>query len=130
MELKMQPLTLKKLQETFVNKICTIITTTVSKMNFTDQQFADFFTGLVESLDDNGVFIRHHITGCKSFYTWNFIVGILEEQVLKEDDPEYKQIANKITPVVQEKSPQNQFVDPEALMNLTRKNTPMIQKNQ
>lgn len=132
MELKMKALTTKKLQETFLNKICTIITTTVNKTNFDDEQFSDFFTGLVESLDEDGVFIKHHITACKSFYAWNYIVGILEEQVIEQSDPRYKEITEKIEPIIQAKKTQNQspYIDPELLMNLAKNNSIMIQKKE
>lgn len=92
----MKSITIKKLQESFNGKICTILTKTVAKTNFQDQQFADFFTGLVESIDEDGIFTRHHITNCLNFYPMEQIIGILEEQVILETDPSYKEIVQEI----------------------------------
>lgn len=88
--------TIKKLQEYFTGKVCTILTVTVNKVNFTDQQFFDFFTGKIDAVDEDGIFARHHITGCVNFYPFEHITGILEEQVIQEDDPKYTKIVEDI----------------------------------
>ena len=92
----MKAITVKKLQDAFIGKFCTILTSTIAKTNFQDQQFSDFFTAIVEHIDEDGVFAKHHITGCKNFYSWSHIVGILEEQVISEDNPEYEKIIQEI----------------------------------
>lgn len=92
----MNSTTIKKLQNCFCGKICTILTKTIAKTNFQDQQFADFFTGIVESIEEEGVFTKHHITGCLSFFSFQHVVGILEEQVILETDPSYKEILEEV----------------------------------
>ena len=130
--------TIKKLHEQFVGKICTVLTTGVSKSNFSDIQFADFFTGFIESIDEDGVWTRHHLSGCKNFYPMAFLVGIMEEQVVQEDDPEYGKLVEKIEktpqeskPFVQEYDPnKSPFVDPEMLAAIAKKgHSTMIRKN-
>jgi hypothetical protein len=122
----MKALTVKKLQEAFVGKVCTILTSTVAKSDFKDQQFSDFFTAIVESLDEDGIFAKHLMTGCRNYYTWPHIVGILEEQVVQQNNPEYENIlkevkkappenAMSIVPVDPNASP---FVDPDLMASL------------
>lgn len=124
----MKALTVKKLQEAFVGKVCTILTSTVAKTDFQDQQFSDFFTAIVESLDEDGIFAKHHMTGCRNYYTWPHIIGVLEEQVIQQDDPKYEEIMQEIkkapverqqtiVPVDPNASP---FVDPELMASLAR----------
>ncbi len=128
----MKALTVKKLQEAFTGKVCTILTSTVAKTNFQDQQFSDFFTAIVETLDEDGIFAKHHMTGCRNYYTWPHIVGILEEQVIQQDDPKYEEIMQEIkkapverqqtiVPVDPNASPNaSPFVDPEMMASLAR----------
>jgi hypothetical protein len=105
---------IKKMQETFVGKVCTVLTVGVGKNNFQDQQFADFFTGIVDSIDEDGIFTRHSLTGCKNFYAMNHIVGIMEEQVICEDNPEYQNIVNEVKNAPEQKKPMVLGVDPKA----------------
>lgn len=122
----MKALTIKKLQEAFVGKVCTILTSTVAKTNFQDQQFSDFFTAIIESIDEDGIFAKHHMTGCQNYYTLPHIVGIFKEQVIQEDDPKYEEIMQEvkkapverqqtIVPVDPNSSP---FVDPDSMAYL------------
>lgn len=90
----MKQTTLKKMTELFIGKICTILTEPIAKSNFSDPQFADFFTGVVDSIDEDGIFTTHTLTGCKNFYHFKNVVGIIEEQVLNEQNPEHKKIIN------------------------------------
>ena len=106
--------TIKKLQEKFVGKVCTILTCGIAKNNFADQQFADFFTGIVDSIDEDGIFTRHHLTGCRNFYAMNHVVGILEEQVIGEDNPEFEKIVQEVQKAPDDKKPVVMGVDPNA----------------
>lgn len=127
----MKTLTIKRLQENFVGKVCTILTTTIAKTNFHDTQFSDFFTGIIESLDDDGIFARHHMTGCKNFYTWNHVVGLLEEQVIEETNPKFQEIIEEIrktppnqqaiVPVDPKASNSNPYIDPDFMANIIKK---------
>lgn len=106
--------TVKKLQDKFVGKVCTILTTTISKTNFQDQQFSDFFTAIIESIDEDGVFAKHYTTGCTNYYTWSHIVGILEEQVISQDDPKYEEIIKEVKKAPVENQRTILPVDPNA----------------
>jgi len=116
--------TIKKLQERFVGKICTILTTPIAKTNFSDTQFADFFTCVIDNLDEDGVLATHPNTGCKNFYNLTNIIGIVEEQVFYEDNPEHAEIISKIKdlPKTPEKTPENPngFVDIDMMDKLTK----------
>jgi len=122
----MKALTAKKLQEAFVGKVCTILTSTVAKSDFKDQQFSDFFTGIIETIDEDGIFAKHLMTGCRNYYTWPHVVGVLEEQVVEQTNPEYENIlkevkkappenALSVVPVDPNASP---FVDPDLMASL------------
>lgn len=92
----MKALTVKKIQEAFTGKVCTILTSTIAKTNFQDQQFSDFFTAIIDYVDEDGIFAKHHMTGCRGFYSWSHVVGILEEQVIQQDDPKYEEILSEV----------------------------------
>jgi hypothetical protein len=139
MEIKMKTLTVKKLQG-FVGHVCTILTNSVCKRDFTDTQFPDFFLGIVESIDEDGVFSTHPITGCKNFYSWPHIVGIFQEQVIEETNPEYKQIVEEAKKVPQQQQPnifpleidpkkQSPFVNPDMMAELAKQAKEIQRKN-
>ena len=116
--------TIKKLQQKFVGRICTILTNTVAKKDFSDQQFADFFTGVIDEIDDDGVFTTHVLTGCKNFYFFSQIIGIVEEQVLDKNNPEHAKIIEKVKDKGQNsakniKTSDEPFIDIEDLANLS-----------
>lgn len=116
--------TIKKLQQKFVGRICTILTNTVAKKDFSDQQFADFFTGVIDEIDDDGVFTTHVLTGCKNFYFFSQIIGIVEEQVLDQNNPEHAKIIEKVKDKGQNsakniKTSDEPFIDIEDLANLS-----------
>lgn len=121
--------TIKKLQEYFTGKICTVLTTGVNKTMFSDIQFSEFFTGFVESIDEDGIWTRHHLTGCKNFYPIGYVVSIMEEQIVQESDPNYKKLMEQVEktppearPMVQQFDPkQSQFVNPEMLAAIAKK---------
>jgi len=136
----MQTSTLDKLKEFFLGKVCTVITVGVNKGAFPDQQFAEFFTGIVEAIDKDGVFTKHHLTGCKNFYAMEYVVGIIEEQVITDDNPKYQEIVEEVKKLPKESKPSvvdmnlnPQFVDPAMLAALQKQAQQgmgkMIQKN-
>lgn len=130
----MKSATLKKLQE-FVGQVCTILTTSTGKGNFTDTQFPDFFLGVIESIDEDGVFSKHPVTKCINFYSWHHIVGIFQEQVIQENDPQYEQVIKEIKnnppqqgafmPVNIDNSP---FVNPDLMADLAKQASEMQNK--
>ena len=83
--------------EYFIDKICTILTQPVNK-NFADKiEHANFFTGLVKKIDrfPNGIsliWLEHLQTKSLSAFNLSMVVGILEEQVIKESDPRYSKL--------------------------------------
>lgn len=136
----MQNSTVDKLKDLFLGKVCTVITVGVNKGAFPDQQFAEFFTGIVESIDKDGVFTKHHITGCKNFYAMAYVVGIIEEQVITDDNPKYQEIIEEVKKIPKETKPpvvdmgqNSQFIDPAMLAALQKQAQQgmgkMIQKN-
>jgi hypothetical protein len=92
----MKILIIKKLQSNFLGKICTILTKPIAKRDFSDHQFADFFTGVIDEIDDDGIFTTHTLTGCKNFYRMSEVIGIIEEQVLNDEDPKHQKIITEL----------------------------------
>ena len=138
----MKALTIKKLQEAFLGKACTVLTVSVSKRDFMDQQFSDFFTVIIESIDEDGIFAKHLMTGCRAFFSWPHIVSVLAEQTINQSDPQYETIMAEIkkappeqqlaiVPVNPNASP---YVDPDLLRGLAKQaqevQGKMLRKNQ
>lgn len=122
----MKILTIKKLQSNFLGKICTILTKPTAKPDFSDHQFADFFTGVIDEIDDDGIFTTHTLTGCKNFYKMSEIVGIIEEQVLDESDPRHQKIITEMKEKKEKQDNQDnddtndpKFIDIDDLSSLT-----------
>lgn len=110
----------------FTGKICTILTLPVNidfKHKGADSYLKDiysYFLGRIESVNQLGVVIEHLGKNTKSFFPWNSIVCIAEEEEL---DPEKdSEIIEKIkeSPVKQPKTP---YVDLETLNKLIQKSS-------
>lgn len=114
---------IRKLQAQFTGKICTILTKPIAKNNFNDTQFADFFTGLIDFLDEDGIWTTHPTTGCKNFYNLFEIIGIIEEQVLYEDNPEHAEIIRQVKENKKTESPYANIDLMNSLVNQTKENT-------
>ena len=119
--------TIKKMNEIFAGKICTILTLSTNKnstkCSYTEQQFTDFFTGIVESVDEDGIFVSHALTHCKSWFPLANIVGILEEQTIDDSDPRYEELTQNSQPencpiIEKNDSP---YIDPDMLSSLIAK---------
>jgi len=116
----------------FKGKPCTIATVDIN-FRFKEQQMMDYFMGIVENVDDDGIWIVHPITKCRSYIFMSHIVAISEEQVLYEDNPEDAKIIEeyrKEKPITAAKtmiteSPQKRevspFVNPAALAEIAKK---------
>ena len=78
--------TLKRLQY-FKGKVCTVFTLRTQK-EFTERQFTDYFVGVVEAIEEGGVWTTHPLTGSKNFIAISSLVGIAEEQTLDPEKPE------------------------------------------
>lgn len=88
--------TVKKLSNLFLGKVVTLITLGTNKPNIPDSQFSDFYTGVLEEIDEDGIILTHLLTACKSYFALNGIVAIMQEQVLDENDPDNKEEIKKI----------------------------------
>jgi hypothetical protein len=75
----------------FVGKCCTINTTDVN-FRYKPEQMMDYFMGVIEDINEEGIFLVHPITKCKSFIFFSHIIAIAEEQVLYEDNPDHAKI--------------------------------------
>jgi len=103
---------LQMLKTNFVDKICTVLTQSVNKSNFNDQQFSEFFTGMVTSINEDGLILVHHLTKCKSFFAMEHIVAILEEQVIDESSPFYDDIVKQVEVLPEEEKANIQKITP------------------
>lgn len=125
----MKQQTVKKLQ-CFIGKVCTVLTNSVCKQNFTDVQFPDFFVGVIDIIDEDGIFSRHPLTGCTNFYSWNHVVAIFEEQVIEESDPRYEKILEEVKKTPEKKSgvmpvdisnnEEIKYLDPESMSKIIK----------
>ena len=111
----------------FTGKVCTILTLPVNidfKHKGADNYLKDiysYFLGRIESVNQLGVVIEHLGKNTKSFFPWNAIVCIAEEEEL---DPEKdSEIIEKIkeTPARVEIRPPQTYVDIDALNKLIQK---------
>lgn len=100
--------TIKKLHNLFLGKVVTLITLGTNKPNIPDSQFSDFYTGVLEEVDEDGVVLTHLLTGCKSFFTLSSVVAVLQEQVLDESNPENRDEIQKIKDQMIKKSKTNE----------------------
>lgn len=111
-----------ELREKFLNKVCTILCHQTSYPFKDGIEYSEFFTGLIEDIDESGVWLRHLKVKTLAFFAFP-IVGIVEEQVLQKGDPIIEKIkeSNKPKPIM--KPPiigQTTFVPVESLTKLVR----------
>lgn len=106
----------KELSKIFSGKICTILTRSSIKQNFTNEDIANFFTALIEKITENGIFAKDLKTGCASYFQWQHVIGIFEEQVITENNPEFKNIPKqKEAPLLNDAS---KYVNTEFYKNI------------
>lgn len=112
----------------FTGKPCTITTVQVN-FRFKEEQMMDYFMGIVETIDDHGIWIVHPMTKCRSYILMPHIVSISEEQVLYEGNPEHAKIIEQyrkekpITAaktIIAEQRTEN-FVNPAALADIAKR---------
>jgi hypothetical protein len=81
----------------FIGKICTILTQPIG-IQFTNAvEHSQYYTGTVEQIDDEGIWVRHPLTKAMSFYNWTSIMGIVEEQYVEPNDPLMEKIKEDIS---------------------------------
>ena len=78
----------------FKGKPVTVCTVEIN-YRFKEQQMMDYFMGILEAVEDDGIWIVHPVTKCRSYVFMNHIVSIAEEQVLYENNPEDAKIINE-----------------------------------
>jgi len=112
--------------EYFVNKVCTVFVTDMPK-HFNGQQFTDYFVGLVQAANEDGVVTVHPITGCKNFFPYAHIIGISEEQVLDPNQPDQAALIEElkkkgVVPQVEVKEFKNEspYADIDIMADLAR----------
>ncbi len=118
---------IETLSANFVGRICTVLTHPVS-FQFSDAvQHSQFFSGKVEEINKDGIWLRHVHTNTVTFYTFP-IIGIVEEQVIPKDDPRAVKLKEDMEKKEQEKKdrlkpklpPQGQFIPVDSLSKIVR----------
>lgn len=108
-----------------LNKVVTVSTVEVN-FRFKPEQMMDYFMGMLETIDDEFLWLRHPQTKCLSGIARKYIVNIAEEQVLYEDNPEHAKLIQEYRqekPITAPKLaiPPSQFVNPKALAEIAKK---------
>lgn len=121
----MKPSTAKHL-EYFVGRVCTIFIGGNLNRSFNEQQFADYFVGVVDAVSQDGIFTTHPVTGGKNYYAFSSVVAICEEQVLDPEKPEEAELIrelqeNGVQPNMQLKSTtESPYADIDVMTDLAR----------
>jgi hypothetical protein len=108
----------------FVGKICTVMTGPTS-FPFRDvTKHADYFSGLVTDVNEEGIFIKNLNFNTLAFYAFP-IVGIVEEQVVAKSDPNFEKVKNEIEktkPPVRKPAvaPSNNFLSIEEMTKMAK----------
>jgi len=110
--------------------------TALPTSHYTAEQSMLQFCGIVDSITSHGIQITNLAYGTKNFFFHPHIVGIVEEQVLNDDDPQVeiiKEAAKKEQDTVVKLPPnydQNQsaFMDIKTLQNLAAHSKAEINK--
>lgn len=120
----------------FVGKPCTVTTLAIN-FRFNVEPMMEFFMGVVDQIDENGILLTSTHTQCKSYIFLKHVVSISEEPVLYEDNPEHKKIIDEYrqkNPAAAQKTkiapppivappqppPPPKFVDPRSLAKLAK----------
>lgn len=114
----------------FIGKACTISTIEIN-FRFKEEHMMDYFMGIVEKIDEHGIWIEHPLTKCKSFIVLSRMVSISEEQILYENNPEDAKIiedyrkqkpvsAAKTVVADKPKKTSPPFINPTELANMAK----------
>jgi hypothetical protein len=111
----------------FVGKAVTITTVQIN-FRFKEEAMADYFSGILEIVDDKGLWLLHPITKTRTFILHPYIVSVSEEQMLFEDNPEHAKIIEEyrqtkpLTAAKRAVAPTKEpFVNPAALAEMAKK---------
>lgn len=83
------------LAQHFIGKVCTIFTIPISNTSLNPSQMANYFMGLILEIDEHGILTQQISTGFKSYFPWDKIVTIAEEELVT-DSKELERIEKKI----------------------------------
>jgi len=79
----------------FIGKVCTVFTSPINR-NYKEEQLHNYFLGVVESVDSEGISLGQLTGNLKTFLFFPHIVGIAEEEVLNPDDPQDAETIGKL----------------------------------
>jgi len=87
----------------FIGKVCTILTSPVNRQFVNETQYVNIFVGIVDSINEKGIWIIKLGTRKKAFFTFHALVGINEESISffenEQDVKDFeKQLKAKIPP--------------------------------
>ena len=115
----------------FVGKAVTVTTVQIN-FRFKEEAMTDYFSGILEIIDEKGMWLLHSVTGSRTFILYPHIVSVTEEQMLFEDNPEDAKIIEEyrkekpltaakraINPTPQPKG--SSFVNPAVLAEIAKK---------
>lgn len=91
----MDEIIVDNLKANFQDRICTILTQPVSFPFKDAMQHAQYFTGKVVDVNIYGIWLKHLHVDTYAFYTFP-LVGIVEEQLIPNDDPRAEQIKQEL----------------------------------
>lgn len=104
----------------FKGKICTILTAPANRL-FDETQHVNVFVGLVEEIDEMGVWIVQLTEKKKSFFRLSAIVGIVEETVTFFSDEEAKEVKKQLEATLPPKDGQK-LISLESIKNIKKNN--------
>jgi hypothetical protein len=106
----------------FKGKVCTVLTSPTTRF-FDEVAHTNVFVGLVEDVDEYGVWLLQLTTRKKSFFTLNSLVGIIEEMVVSMTEEESRTVREQVKGKgLPEKNPQ-QLISLDSLKTLKKDNT-------
>ena len=117
----------------FEGRFCTVFLVQINR-NFKEenpgtfpQPVYNYFSGIVQSITNNGIWLLHPTAKCKSFYFMEHIVGITEEEILNPNDEndakkieEFKKVKENANKILDETPSTDGFLNVEALEKLNQ----------
>jgi hypothetical protein len=78
----------------FVGKSCSIAVPAIN-WRYNVEPMMDYFLGVVEKIDEDGIVLLSKLTNAKSYIFLKHVISIHEEPVLYENNPEHKKIIDE-----------------------------------
>ena len=72
----------------FVGKVCSVFTTTTSRM-LGPEDVHHYFLGVIESIDEHGIFLTQVTKALKVYIAKDHLISIAEEEVLDPRNPQH-----------------------------------------